>query len=235
MTASPSANDRLIVALDVPTVDDARALVAALGDDVTFYKIGLELAFAGGLEFAQALKADGKNVFLDMKLLDIGATVRKAVATACALGVDLLTIHGHDAKTLNAAIEGRGTTSTKLLAVTVLTSLDAADLRQHGTTMTPEALVAHRAELARAAGFDGVVASGQEAAKVRAIVGPDMAIVTPGIRLAGAAADDQARIMTPERAIAAGATHLVVGRPITQAQDPRAAAQVFAKQIASAL
>jgi orotidine-5'-phosphate decarboxylase len=230
-----SPEDRLFVALDVPTVETARQLVAVLGPQVRCYKVGLELLFGGGLEFAQGLKAAGKTVFLDMKLLDIPATVEKATRNIAQLGFDYLTVHGTDRKTLDAAVTGRGASPLKLLAVTVLTSLDRADLAEQGVAShTPEALVVHRAGLADAAGFDGVIASGQEAAAVRAALGRDFLIVTPGIRLAGDAAGDQARVMTPSRAIADGATHLVVGRPITAAADPRRAAADFIQQIGKA-
>ncbi len=231
--AHTSAKDRLILALDMPTVEEARRLVATLGDTVTFYKVGLELLFAGGLDLARELKADGKRVFLDMKLLDIGNTVERAVANAAELGLDFLTVHGHDLKTLQAAVAGRGSSKLKLLAVTVLTNLDADDLRQQGSHMTPADLVLHRARLAREAGFDGVISSGQEAARIRAAVGPGFFIVTPGIRLSGGTTDDQQRVMTPEHAIAAGADHIVVGRPITEASDPLEAAKTFQTHIAA--
>lgn len=222
--ANPTGFDRLIVALDVPTASDARSLVTRLGEAVTFYKIGHELLFAGGLELARELKSEGKRVFLDMKLLDIANTMERSVANAALMGVDFLTIHGHDSKSIAAAVAGRGTSPLKLLAVTVLTNLSAADVAEQGNRLTPADLVLHRARLAQAAGCDGVIASGQEAASIRAVVGPDFLIVTPGIRLAGAASDDQTRIMTPIDAVRAGADHIVVGRPITQAADPRAVA-----------
>lgn len=227
--------DRLIVALDMPTVEEAARLVASLGEGVHFYKVGLELLFAGGLDFAQHLKSMGKRVFLDMKLLDIGNTVERAVANAADFGVDCLTIHGHDLKTLHAAVVGRGSSPMKLLAVTVLTNLSADDLKQQGSTMSPGDLVLHRARLAREAGFDGVIASGQEAHRIREAVGSGFLIVTPGIRLEGSAMDDQERVMTPEHAIKAGADHIVVGRPITQADDPRATALAFMHHIRDAL
>lgn len=230
-----SPRDRLFVALDVPTVDDARKLVARLGDTVDCYKVGLELVFGGGLEFAQGLKAAGRTVFLDLKLLDIGNTVEKAAANIARLGFDYLTVHGVDTKTLAAAVKGRGSSSLKLLAVTVLTSLDRADLEEQGIkgTSAPD-LVAHRARLAVQAGFDGVVASGQEAALVRQVVGRDFFVVTPGIRPTGSAEGDQTRVMTPSAAIAAGASHLVIGRPITQAADPKAAAEKILAEMAAA-
>ena len=236
MSTKLTARDRLFVALDVPSVDRARVLVTALGDTVSCYKVGLELLFGGGLEFAQGLKAAGKTVFLDMKLLDIANTVEKAAANIASLGLDYLTIHGTDSKTLDAAVRGRGTSRLKLLAVTVLTNLEKPDLEQQGIRdMAPADLVAHRARLAHAAGIDGIVASGHEAALIRAEVGPGVQIVTPGIRLAGGAAGDQARVMTPGRAIATGADLLVVGRPITEADDPRATAAAFIAEIEKAL
>lgn len=230
----PTAKDRLIVALDMPSVEEARSLVAHLGEAVTFYKVGLELLFAGGLQLAQDLKRAGKHVFLDMKLLDIGNTVERAVANASELGLDFLTVHGHDLKTLRAAVAGRGKSHLKLLAVTVLTSLDEDDLKQQGSSLTPAELVLARALMARESGFDGVVASGQEAKRIRDAVGAGFLIVTPGIRLPGGTTDDQARVMTPDRAILDGADYLVVGRPITQASDPRVSAEAFVHHIRDA-
>jgi len=230
------AKRRLFVALDMPDVTAARGLVAKLGTSVQAYKIGLELLFGDGLALAEELKAQGKTVFLDMKLLDIPNTVEKAVANIARRDLDFLTVHGTDTKTLAAAAAGRGTSRLRLLAVTVLTSLEKPDLVQQGIErMAPVELVVHRAKLAQAAGFDGVIASGQEAATVRAAVGPSFLIVTPGIRLAGGAAGDQARVMTPAQAIAAGASHLVVGRPITAASDPVHAAALIVEEVASAL
>lgn len=234
MTQRP-ARDRLFVALDVPALDEARKLVERLGDTINCYKIGLELLFGGGLEFAQGLKAAGRTVFLDFKLLDIGNTVEHAAANVSRLGFDYLTVHGPDRKTMDAAVKGRGSSQLKLLAVTVLTNLDRADLAQQGITgMEPAELVLQRARMAKDAGFDGVISSGHEAKLLREAVGQDFLIVTPGIRPAGDAAGDQARVMTPTAAIAAGATHLVVGRPITRASDPKAAAQQILAEIAGA-
>jgi orotidine-5'-phosphate decarboxylase len=233
MLTDQPAKNRLFVALDVPDVARASALVARLGETAVCYKIGLELLFGGGLEFAQGLKSAGKQIFLDMKLLDIPNTVEKAVANIASLQLDYLTVHGTDRKTLDAAVRGRGTSALKLLAVTVLTSLDVNDLDQQGIrAMSPEQLVVHRARLAQAAGFDGVIASGQEAASIRTVVGPHFLIVTPGIRLVEGATGDQARVMTPERAISAGASHLVVGRPITEASDPAAITREIVGRIA---
>ena len=231
-----AAKARLFVALDVPDAARAEQLVARIGDEAICYKIGLELLFGGGLELAARLKDQGRQIFLDMKLLDIPNTVEKATANIARRGFDYLTVHGTDRKTLDAAVMGRGSSKLKLLAVTVMTSLDAADLREQGiVALSPADLVVHRARLAKAAGFDGVVASGHEATAVRAAIGPDFLIVTPGIRLADGPDKDQARVMTPEHAIRAGATHLVVGRPINAAADPAAAARTFTQHIAQAL
>jgi len=229
-----TAKDRLIVALDMPTLEEAERLVATLNGTVNFYKVGLELLFSGGLELARSLKAVGKRVFLDMKLLDIGNTVERAVANATELGVDFLTVHGHDLKTLHAAVTGRGNGRLKLLAVTVMTNLTSDDLEQQGCSMSPPDLVLRRAQLARESGFDGVVASGQEAGRIRNAVGPGFLIVTPGIRLTGSSTDDQERVTTPDHAIAAGADYIVVGRPITQADDPKAVAEAFIHHVRDA-
>ena len=218
----------------MPTVEEAQRLVAKLDQTVSFYKVGLELLFAGGLELAQSLKLHGKRIFLDMKLLDIGNTVERAVSNARELGVDFLTVHGHDLKTLRAAVSGRGTSHLKLLAVTVLTNLTEADLKQQGIELSASDLVLHRARLAHEAGFDGVIASGLEAAAIRAATSPSFLIVTPGIRLAGGTTDDQERVMTPEHAMTSGANHIVVGRPITQADDPVRAAETFLAHIQQA-
>ena len=226
-----SPSDRLIVALDVPTVDAARGLVGRLGAGVTFYKIGLELVMVGGLALVRELAEAGKHVFLDMKLLDIETTVERATRNAAAVGATFLTVHAQDAKTLKAALAGRAGTDLKVLGVTVLTNLEAADLIQQGIAAEPADLVARRAALACDVGCDGVVVSGLEAARVRAILGPSRTIVTPGIRLPGADAGDQARVSPPRQAIAAGADHLVVGRPITGADDPAAAVCLFHQEI----
>lgn len=229
-----TARDRLIVALDVPRADDARALVDRIGDAASFYKIGLELLYAGGADLARELIAAGNKVFLDAKLLDIPNTVERATANIAKLGARFLTVHGIDRKTLDAALKGRGASDLKLLTVTVLTSLSRADLTEQGIDQEPAALAQQRAKLAREAGFDGVVCSAQEAAAIRKLVGPDTLIVTPGIRPAGADAGDQARVMTPARAIEAGADYIVVGRPVTKAGDPRAAAAAIVQEIETA-
>jgi orotidine-5'-phosphate decarboxylase len=233
--ANIGACDRLIVALDVPTIEAARALVGKLGAAVNFYKIGLELVMSGGLDLARDLTRNHSRVFLDMKLLDIENTVERATRNAAAIGATFLTVHALDTKTLRAAVTGKAGTNLKILGVTVLTNLDASDIQQQGIGASPADLVARRARLARDAGCDGVVASGQEAGRVRAVVGPHMAIVTPGIRLPGDTAGDQARIATPEQAIAAGADYLVVGRPITAADDPARTADLFVRSIEAGL
>jgi orotidine-5'-phosphate decarboxylase len=228
-----TAKDRIIVALDVPDPDEARALIFKLGDSVGVYKIGLELIFAGGLALARELVADGKRVFLDAKLLDIEATVERATAAIAKTGAHFLTVHATDRKTLDAAVRGRGDSALKLLGVTVLTNLDRADLSQQGIEMPPLALVQERARLSQDAGFDGIVASGKEAAALRERL-RNFLIVTPGIRQQGEDAQDQARVVTPTIAVEAGADYLVIGRPITRADDPRAAAQAIAEEIAAA-
>ena len=228
------ARDRLIVALDFADVGTARAFVDQVGDSVTFYKVGLELVLNGGLDLVRALKGEGKRVFLDMKLLDIPNTVEKAVANAERTGADFLTIHAIDTKTIAAAAKGAAGSDLKVLGVTVFTRLDQSDLAEQGIAANPGDLVVTRARLAKVAGCHGVIASGQEAAAVRAATGEGFLIVTPGIRLPSDAVGDQARVATPGTAIADGATHLVVGRPITQAADPRAAADAFVQAIATA-
>ncbi|MEQ1670888.1 MAG: orotidine-5'-phosphate decarboxylase [Hyphomicrobium sp.] len=229
-----NSKNKLIVALDFPAYDEARHLVDALGDTVSFYKIGLELLFNDGLALASEMKNDGKRIFLDMKFLDIGNTVEKAVAAVAGHGFDFLTIHGTDSKTMQAAVKGRGSAPLKLLAVTVLTSLDQADLQEQGIVSTPAELVLKRARMAEDAGMDGVIASGQEAAAIRAASSRKFLIVTPGIRLPGGDAGDQKRITTPQDALRAGANHLVVGRPITAAADPVRAAERVLEHIALA-
>jgi orotidine-5'-phosphate decarboxylase len=229
------ANRRLVVALDVPSVEEARALVAKLGDSVGVYKIGLELLFSGGFALAQELASHGHAVFVDAKLLDIEATVERATAAIARMGVAFLTVHALDKKTLEAAMRGRSESPLKLLGVTVLTNLAASDLVEQGIDHPVQELVLHRANLAREAGFDGVIASGHEVAAIRKASGPDFLIVTPGVRPQGAPAQDQARAVTPAMAIKAGADYLVVGRPITRAPDPRAAAEAIAAEIVSAL
>ncbi|MEL6734331.1 MAG: orotidine-5'-phosphate decarboxylase [Pseudomonadota bacterium] len=231
------ADDRLIVALDVPTVEAAREAIAELGDSVSFYKIGHQLCFApqreNGLQLAQDLLSEGKKVFLDLKLLDIDNTVAKGVESVAQMGVTMLTLHAYP-KAMRAAVAALAGGPMTLLGVTVLTSMDHADLKEAGYTLSPAELVALRAQQAKEAGMGGLVASAQEAEAVRSIIGPDMALVTPGIRPADAAADDQKRVMTPSDALRAGASHLVVGRPIMAASDRKRAAESVLEDMASA-
>jgi orotidine-5'-phosphate decarboxylase len=227
--------DRLVVALDVPSIEEAKALIETLGDSVGVYKIGLELLFSGGFDLARELAAQGHAVFIDAKLLDIEATVERATAAVAASGAAFLTVHALDAKTLDAAVRGRADSKLKLLGVTVLTNLVREDLKEQGVDRSPEELAVYRAMLAQEAGFDGVVASGVEAAALRNALGPGVLIVTPGIRPKGAERNDQTRTISPAEAIAAGADYLVVGRPITRAPDPRQAAEAIVEEIASAL
>ena len=229
------ARDRLIVALDLPSVEQARTLIDTLQGSVGIYKIGLELLFAGGFKLASELVARGDRVFIDAKLLDIETTVERATAAVARTGADFLTVHALDCKTLDAAVRGRGDSELQLLGVTVLTNLDRDDLKEQGIDRDPKDLAIYRAMLAQEAGFDGVVASGQDAAALRQALGPKMLIVTPGIRPEGSASNDQMRVATPATAIAAGADYLVVGRPIAAATSPRAAAEMIVAQIESAL
>jgi orotidine-5'-phosphate decarboxylase len=209
----------IIVALDVPSAVDARRLVSGLGETADFYKVGLELYAAAGMDFVRELKGQGKRVFLDLKLYDIGEQVRRAVAAISTVGVDLLTIHAVK-QVMRAAVEGRAG-SVKLLAVTVLTSFDEQDVRDEGSAFTLAGLIEKRVGYAIEAGVDGVVCSGLDAARVRALTGPKMTLVIPGVRSPGKATGDQKRVATPAEAIANGADYLVVGRQITRAEDPR--------------
>src|SRR5689334_4668020 len=227
------ARERLIVALDVPSTQDAESIVAQLGDAATFYKIGYQLGFAGGLRFAADLIASGKQVFLDFKLHDIGNTVQKGVESVAKLGATFLTVHAFP-QTMKAAAAGREGSKLRILGVTVLTSYDDSDLAAAGYDMSVAELAAARAEQARDIGIDGLVCSAEEVTNLRNITGPRMALITPGIRPAGTAAGDQKRIMTPSRAIEAGADYLVVGRPIVEARDPKSAAEAIVSEIARA-
>ena len=228
------ARDRLIVPLDLPSVEAAEAMMARLGGAVTFYKIGYQLAFAGGLPLVGKLADQGKKVFVDLKLHDIGNTVARGVESVAKLGATFLTVHAYP-QTMNAAVEGRAGSSLKILAVTVLTSYDNKDLDEAGYRLGVAELVEARARQAQLAGVDGLVCSPEEAALLRKLVGSRLDLVTPGIRPAGAAAGDQKRVMTPARAIAAGADYLVVGRPILEATDPEAAAEAIVAEIGAAL
>jgi orotidine-5'-phosphate decarboxylase len=227
------ARERLIVALDVPSVAAAEAMVARLGESVWFYKIGYQLAFAGGLSFAAGLIAAGKQVFLDLKLHDIGNTVAKGVESVAELGATFLTVHAYP-QTMKAAAKAKRGSRLRILAVTVLTSYDDADLAAAGYELTVRELAAARAAQARDIGVDGLVCSAEEAVSLRDIVGNGMVLVTPGIRPAGTATGDQKRIMTPAAAIKAGADYLVVGRPVVEAGDPRAAADAIVAEIEQA-
>ena len=226
--------DRLIVPLDVATVMDAEAMVDTLGDTVSFYKIGHQLAFAGGLNFIRELRDMGKQVFLDMKLLDIDNTIEKGVENIVKMGVQMTTLHAYP-NAMKAAVKSAQGSDLCLLGVTVLTSMDDDDLKNAGYAHEAKELVLKRAQQASDLGMGGVVASAQESASIREIIDPKMAIVTPGIRPAGSEVGDQKRIMTPADAIKAGSTHLVVGRPITAADNPKKSAQNIIDEIASAL
>jgi len=225
--------DRLIVGLDVPTIVEAEKIVRDLDGVATFYKIGYQLAFAGGLDFARELASGGTKIFLDMKLLDIDNTVAKGVENVVKMGVSMLTIHAYP-KAMKAAVEAAGGSGLCLLGVTVLTSMDGDDMTDAGYEYDPHTLVLRRAEQALAAGMGGIVCSAGEAAAARKIVGPHLAVVTPGIRPAGADHGDQKRVVAPGDAIRNGSSHLVVGRPIVKAGDRRAAAQAILAQMASA-
>jgi orotidine-5'-phosphate decarboxylase len=226
--------DRLIVALDLPAVAAAEAMIARLGDSVTFYKIGYQLAYAGGLPLVRKLTDSGKKVFVDLKLHDIGNTVARGVESVAKLGATFLTVHAYP-QTMKAAVEGRAGSGMKLLAVTVLTSYDDGDLHAAGYRLGVSDLVEARAQQAQVLGIDGLVCSPEEAASLHKIVGHQMVLVTPGVRPAGSATGDQKRLMTPGRAISAGADYLVVGRPVMEAADPRAAADAVQAEIAQAL
>jgi orotidine-5'-phosphate decarboxylase len=231
--AKIAPRDRLIVALDLSSVEAAETMIGRLGDAVTFYKIGYQLAYAGGLPLVQKLAGSGKKVFLDLKMHDIGNTVARGVESVAKLGATFLTVHAYP-QTMKAAVEARGP-NLKILAVTVLTSYDDGDLHAAGYRLNVSDLVEARAQQAQVLGVDGIVCSPEEAAHLHKIVGHQMHLVTPGIRPAGAATGDQKRIMTPGRAIAAGADYLVVGRPILEAADPKAAAEAIHAEINQAL
>jgi orotidine-5'-phosphate decarboxylase len=226
--------DRLIIGLDVPSVEEARSVVTRIGDAGSFYKIGYQLAYAGGFDFARELIGQGKKIFLDLKLHDIGNTVEEGVRSIARMGVTFLTVHAYP-QTMRAAVAGKAGSNLKILAVTVLTSYDDSDLVEAGYAPVSAAeLVARRAGQAREIGIDGIVCAATEAQRVRCVVGPDRFIVTPGIRPAGAEAGDQKRIVTPGDAIRNGATHLVVARPIVKAADPRAAAEAIVREMGEA-
>lgn len=229
-----NARERLIVGLDVPTLGEAERIVSTLGDDILFFKIGYQLVFAGGLEFARDLAQSGKKIFLDMKLLDIDNTVASGVENIVKMGMSMLTLHAYP-KAMKAAVEAAKGSDLCLLGVTVLTSMDEQDLIAAGYEYDPHTLVLRRAEQTLLAGMGGVVCSAEESAAVRNIVGPGMAIVTPGIRPAGSEKGDQKRVMTPADALKAGSSHLVVARPIVKAPDPKEAARAILAEMEAAL
>lgn len=230
----PAIAERLIVALDFNSASQAMDLVEGLAGVVSFFKVGMELQLAEGMHPVRSLIAGGQRVFLDLKYFDVPETVERAVRVASTVGVSFLTIHGNR-RTLEAAVKGRGASDLKLLAVTVLTSLDADDIKDMGFECSVEQLVMHRARKALEAGCDGVIASGQEARKIREALGPKLLIVTPGIRPADFPQQDQKRPVTPREAIAAGADYLVVGRYITRASDPRSAAKRVVEEMQEGL
>ena len=234
LQANIAPRDRLIVALDLPDVAAAEAMVGRLGDSVSFYKIGYQLGYAGGLAMVSRLAGAGKKVFIDLKLHDIGNTVSRGVESIAKLGATFLTVHAYP-QTMKAAVEARAGSDLKILAVTVLTSYDDGDLHAAGYRLGVSDLVEARAQQAQVLGVDGLVCSAEEAASLHKIVGHQMHLVTPGIRPAGSSTDDQKRIMTPARAIAAGADYLVVGRPVTGAPDPKAAAEAIVAEIEKSL
>lgn len=235
--APKTALDRLMLPVDVPTIRDAEALVSRTEGKVGVYKIGMELQFAGGLEFARDLAADGKKIFLDVKLHDIDNTITQAIRNVARMGMTFVTLHAYP-KTMRAAVKGlaeEGNPALCLLGVTVLTSMDEDDLVAAGYRGPVSDLVAARAKDARDAGMGGIVCAATEAQNMRAILDDDLVIVTPGIRPKGSAANDQRRVMTPEDAIRAGSDYLVVGRPISKAEDPGAAADAVVAEIEAAL
>ncbi|MEN3793445.1 orotidine-5'-phosphate decarboxylase [Fulvimarina sp. MAC3] len=225
--------DRLIVGLDVSTRDEAARLIETLGDTISTYKIGYQLAYAGGLPLVSELAAAGKSVFLDLKLLDIPNTVAKGVESALTLGASMLTVHAYP-HAMRAAADAAKGSDLLVLGVTVLTALDDDDLREAGYETNVENLVAHRAKAARQIGIGGLVASAAEAPSIREIIGPDMALITPGIRPSGSVSGDQKRVVTPGDALAKGASHLVVARPIIAAADPLAAAKAILAEMSGA-
>lgn len=232
--AEIAPKDRLIVGLDLPSPEAAEAMVNRLGDSVAFYKIGYRLAYAGGLPLVGKLADQGKKVFLDLKLHDIGNTVKQGVESIAKLGATFLTVHAYP-QTMKAAVEGRAGSNLRILGVTVLTSYNDDDLHAAGYRLGVSELVEARAQQAQVLGLDGLVCAPEEAGNLRKIVGHQINLVTPGIRPAGSAVGDQKRIMTPGRAIAAGADYLVVARPIVEAADPKAAAEAIQAEIVQAL
>ncbi|AHA27463.1 orotidine-5'-phosphate decarboxylase [Candidatus Liberibacter americanus] len=234
MTTSLEISDlnkgRLIVGLDLPTIDEAERIVSILGDTVSFYKIGYHLSFVGGLELARDLVADGKQIFLDMKLFDIETTIIAAVENIAKMGISMLTLHAYP-QAMRVAVSAARGTGIRLLAVTVLTSMDDLDLKESGYEKSVSAMVEMRATQARDIGMGGLICSPREASMVRKIVGDHMSIVTPGIRMMDSNIDNQKRFMSPEDALRCGATHIVVARPIVKSSDPLLAARQFLRAI----
>ena len=233
MTAIIDPRDRLIVALDVPDVASAEAMIERLGDSVSFYKIGYQLGYAGGLPLVRKLADAGKKVFADLKMHDIGNTVARGVESVAKLGATFLTVHAYP-QTMQAAANASKGFDLRILAVTVLTSYDNEDLKAAGYQLGVSDLVTTRAQQAQALGIDGLVCSPEEAGNLRKLIKPEMVLVTPGVRPAGADIGDQKRVMTPAKAIAAGSDYLVVGRPILAADDPKAVAEAIVAEIAQA-
>jgi orotidine-5'-phosphate decarboxylase len=231
-----AAREKLIVALDFWTIEEAEKLVEQLGDEVTFYKVGLGLQLIGGDIFAKNLVYEGKRVFLDYKWFDIEETIKNAVAQAAKIGISFLSLHGVNG-ILRGAVQGRGTSNLKILCVTLLTSMDAEDIQEMGysPTVTVEDLVVRRAVKAMEIGVDGVIASALEASKIKSLSSGKLMVVSPAIRPIGSPADDQKRIATPTMAIKAGADYLVIGRPITEADSPREAAHKIIVEMADAM
>ncbi|MBX9709809.1 MAG: orotidine-5'-phosphate decarboxylase [Xanthobacteraceae bacterium] len=232
-TQGITPRDRLIVALDLPSIAAAQAMVARLGDSVSFYKIGYQLAYTGGLSMVGELAGAGKKVFVDLKLHDIGNTVASGVESLAKLGATFLTVHAYP-QTMKAAVEAREGSPLKILAVTVLTSYNDSDAQEAGYRLGVSDMVEMRARQAQAIGVDGIVCSAEEASNLRKILDPKIALVTPGIRPAGSDIGDQKRIMTPTRAIQSGVDYLVVGRPVIGAADPKAAADAIVAEVAAA-
>ncbi|HYP09308.1 MAG TPA: orotidine-5'-phosphate decarboxylase [Bryobacteraceae bacterium] len=215
------SHNPIIIALDVETAEQARSLVAQLGPTVDFYKVGLELYVSAGTDFVSELIANGKQVFLDLKMYDIHETVKRAVAQVAKRGVRFLTVHASH-QVMQAAAEGKGASNLQILGVTVLTSVDQSDLERDGISYLLKELVELRVRNAMSAGVNGIVCSPHEVKRAREIMGPDAVLVTPGVRSAGSAAGDQKRVMTPREAIDNGASYLVIGRQVTRAADPQA-------------
>jgi orotidine-5'-phosphate decarboxylase len=230
MTKNP-----IIVALDVESAEEARAMVARLGERIAFYKVGMELYAAAGMPFVRELLGAGKEIFLDLKLYDIPETVKRTVAQVARTGVRFLTVHTSSAAVMRGAVEGKGASRLQLLGVTVLTSIDQQELAGDGYACSVRELVELRARKAIEAGMDGLVASPLEAAAVRRIAGPNAVLVIPGVRSRGVGVGDQKRVATPAEAIRDGADYLVMGRQITRASDPAAEAERVLEEIGAGL